>query len=397
MTSASALQRDPFEGTAWRAIELLGEGAQGSLYRVQHRETGRQCAAKLLREHVAADRRSFDRMRLEAQALGRLEHPHIVAVLALSRTLDGRPFLVTELLQGVSLSEELSRRPRGLPLLEAIAYGWQLCSALDAAHRIGVVHRDIEPRHLFLWDRPGGGRLLEVLGFGVARVLPGFSEAPAPLAVPTEEGRFVGTAHHASPELLRGAPADARSDIYAAALVLYRMLVGRGPFDDAGSEAALLEARRREDVVPPSHWAETPIPAELDRLVLRALAPDPEARFQTAGELCDALEAIGLALSGPVGWAETLAFDVKADGSTAAGDSRHAVNVSARAQSGVQKKAAEVPGGFQPAAQPRLLPRWLLLLIFVAIVLLFALVVVGVLQLVEQGLVSHAGPRSGSF
>lgn len=311
MASPLPASRDPFEGTPYRALRHLGDRAAGHVYLVEHRETDRRLAAKMLRQDCANDPRWVDRLRLEAQALGRLQHPHIVSIVALDTTSDGRPFVVTELLRGVPLSEELELRGGPLPTLDAIAYAWQLMAALAAAHRIGVVHRDVRPDNLFLCELPTGARILKVLDFGVARVLPGFVEAPAPLALPTEEGTMLSTPSYASPELLQGQAADPRSDVYAAGLVLYRMLVGRGPFDHARTEAELI-GLQRQSLPPPSHLTGAPVPAELDRLVLRALDEDPRRRLQTADEACVALEEIGQALAGPVGWAETMSFDPEA-------------------------------------------------------------------------------------
>lgn len=122
---------------------------------------------------------------------------------------------------------------------------------------------------------------------------------------------MLSTPSYASPELLQGQAADPRSDVYAAGLVLYRMLVGRGPFDHARTEAELI-GLQRQSLPPPSHLTGAPVPAELDRLVLRALDEDPRRRLQTADEACVALEEIGQALAGPVGWAETMSFDPEA-------------------------------------------------------------------------------------
>ena len=308
MSTTQLPTQDPFAGTPYRTLRLLDGGGGASVYLVEDRETDRRCAAKVLDERSAHVPRAIDRLRLEAQALGRLEHPHIVTILAVGTTADGRPYLVTEHLQGNSLAAELQMGGARLPVLEAVAYGCQLTSALAAAHQIGLVHRSVAPSKLFLCDRPGGVKILKVLDFGLTRVLPGFPDAPAPLHTATEDGLVLGEPGYVSPEVLGGAPADPRSDIYAAGVVLYRMLAGRGPFDEAQDTSELLALQTRADPVAPSHGARSPVPAELDRLILRALAQDPAERYQTAAEVCTALDEIGMALAGPVGWAETLGW-----------------------------------------------------------------------------------------
>lgn len=304
----STFTLDPFEGTRYRALRPLEEGPRASVHLVEDRETERRCAAKVLHAPHARVPQMVDRLRLEAQALGRLEHPHIVAILAVGTTRDDRPYLVTELLQGNSLAAELEMNGGRLPVLEAVAYGCQLTSALAAAHGVGVVHRHVAPSNLFLCDGPEGAKVLKVLDFGTARVLPEVPGAPAPLCAPTEDGLVLGEPGYIAPEVLGGAPADPRSDIYAAGVVLYRMLTGRGPFDEASGTRESLELQRRSDPVAPSRRAASPVPAELDRLILQTLARDPRERYQTATEVCAALEAIGLALAGPVGWAETVGW-----------------------------------------------------------------------------------------
>ena len=278
----------------------------GEVYSVEHIELGKTMVAKLL--HASRGRpEDIDRMRLESQALARLHHPNIVNVTDAGLTLEGRPFVIMEQLQGRTLHAELHVRG-ALPLAEALEIVRSVLSALDAAHELGIVHRDIKPANIFLHETPRGQRVLKLLDFGLAKVLgnaPG--HAPAPLQEPTREGIILGTPSHLSPEQALGKPVDQRSDLYSLGVVLYRMVAGRGPFDKVGKK--LIAAHANEKPRAPSMFSSEPIPPELDYAVLKALSKKPEKRFQSAQEFARALGLILDAWSQPTGWSPTLAYD----------------------------------------------------------------------------------------
>jgi serine/threonine-protein kinase len=290
--------RDPLEGTRYRTVGLLGSGGMGQVYLVEHIGLGKRFVAKVLHERLASDPQLLERIRIEAQALGQLRHPHIVSVSTFGKTVDGRPYIIMEYLQGRTLREELVARGR-LPVLEAVTYAGELLSALAAAHAIGIVHRDIKPDNLFLSEAPSSPRSLKVLDFGVARVTP---QSPVQALTPdlaTESGVVIGTPRWQSPEGAMGRPVDARADVYAAALVLYVMLAGRGPFDHFESDSMVLSAHAVEDAAPPSQHSVAPLPAELDAAVLRALSKDPGTRFQSAADFAAVLERVAQLLMSP--------------------------------------------------------------------------------------------------
>jgi len=300
---------DPLRGLPYRALHRLGAGSMGEVFLAQHRQLGRLCVAKILHAEFAADERVGDRIRLEAQALGRMNHPHIVSIIGAGQTYDKRPFIVMEHLRGHTLADELDVRG-SLPVLDALNYTCQLLRALAATHAIGIVHRDIKPANLFLCDGTRGGRTLKVLDFGVARVMPGAPpHAPEPLAVPTDTGVVVGTPRYVSPEGAVAQPVDHRADLYAAALVLYVMVAGCGPFDHIRSAPMLLSAQAAKEPEPPSSLTKEPIPPELDRVILRALRKTPGERFQFADEFRAELEQIIEHLQSSAGWMDTSTFD----------------------------------------------------------------------------------------
>ncbi|MCC6522978.1 MAG: protein kinase [Polyangiaceae bacterium] len=289
---------DPLAGhERYRTVRTLGEGGMGQVLEAEHVLLGTRVVAKVLHERLAGQPALIDRIRLEAQALARLTHPNLVRVTDFDVTAAaGRPFLVMELLKGRSLREELAARGK-LPVVEALALCRQALAGLGAAHEAGLIHRDIKLDNLFVCDpaRSGEERTVKVLDFGVAKVRDGSATAPAPLAVPTSTGVIVGTPRFFSPEQARGSPVDHRGDIYAMGLVLYMLLAGQGPFDDAINTTDMARAHVFREPDPPSKHGRG-VPPELDAIVLKALAKDPTARFASATAFAQELERIQKAL-----------------------------------------------------------------------------------------------------
>jgi serine/threonine protein kinase len=370
-------QSDPFEGTQYRVLEALEGGGMAEVFLVEHRHLERRFVAKVLRPALALMPQMVDRMRLEAQTLGRISHANIVAITNFGLTSDGRPFIVMEQLRGRTVRAELMEHG-AFPVASAIRYACELLEGLRAAHELGVVHRDIKPDNLFLAESPGHQPTLKILDFGIARVLPdAAAEAPMPLTIPTATGHIVGTPRFLSPEGATGATVDTRADLYGAALVLYTMLSGRGPFDHVESDEDLRIAHSVEEPVPPSSYARGPVPVELDRLVLRALEKDPDARFQTAVEFRAELEHVATLLGQPAGWLDTTAFDASAfelvasslnDRDAPAQKETTEPSRSARdASSADERREAAAPHQV-PAANASMSPRMLGLLFLIGVV-----------------------------
>jgi serine/threonine-protein kinase len=272
----------------------------GELIVAEHRELGREFVVKLLHQRLSGDLQLVDRVRVEAQSLGRLNHPNIVSVVGFGYAADGRPYIAMEYLRGRTLTEELAARR--LTAAESVAYARRILSALGAAHALGIVHRDVKPDNIMLAERPEG-TVLKVLDFGMALVLPGVSSgAPQPLSFPTDTGVVVGTPRFVSPEAARGEEVDARADLYSVGLVLFLMLAGRGPFDHLKGTDRLLSAQAASEPDLPSKFAAEPLPAELDAAVRKALAKRPEDRYQSADEFERELERVSELLKGPESW-----------------------------------------------------------------------------------------------
>ena len=269
---------------------LLGAGGMGEVYRARDPRLEREVAVKVLSASAATTPDRLRRFEDEGRALAALNHPNILSVLDVGSE-NGSPYVVFELLEGVSLGDRLRRGP--LPPRKAVEYVVQVCHGLAAAHAKGIVHRDLKPSNLFLTS---GGRV-KILDFGLAklseRLTPeGDLEDSHTRSTASGQGVVLGTVGYMSPEQVRGRPADARSDLFSLGATFYEMLTGRRAFAGATSADTLSAILNHE---PPeiTGTAESFLPA-LGRIVHRCLEKDPEERFQSARDLAFALEALSL-------------------------------------------------------------------------------------------------------
>ena len=246
----------------------LGSGGMADVYLADDQELGRQVALKMLNERHATDEQVVERFRLEAQNAAGLNHPNIVSVFDRGQA-EGTYYIAMEFLDGRTLKDLLIRNgPTPIPV--AIDYARQMLGALAFAHRNGIVHRDIKPHNIVV----GGDGRLKVTDFGIARS--GTSQL-------TEAGSIVGTAQYLSPEQARGAPVDPRSDLYSLGIVMYEMLTGTVPFTgDAPVEIAMKHLSSIPD--PPSQLRPE-VSHDLDAVVMRALAKEPDQRYASADEM----------------------------------------------------------------------------------------------------------------
>jgi eukaryotic-like serine/threonine-protein kinase len=256
----------------YRVVRKLGTGGMANVYLAEDQELGRRVAIKLLDERHAQDEQFVERFRREAESAAGLSHPNVVSIYDRGEA-EGTYYIAMEYLEGKTLKELLvARGPT--PVRVAIDYTRQILSALDFAHRAGIVHRDIKPHNVVV--APDGR--LKVTDFGIARS--GSSQM-------TEAGSIIGTAQYLSPEQAQGKPVHPSSDLYSVGIVLYEMLTGTVPFV---GETALEIAMKHLNAVPTPPSTKRPpgigeVPHELDLVVLRALAKDPSDRYQTAREM----------------------------------------------------------------------------------------------------------------
>ena len=266
----------------YEIISPLGAGSMGEVYRARDTRLERDVAIKVLPELVSSEPERLHRFEVEAKAAAALNHPNILAVYQMG-TYAGVPYLVSELLEGMTLSECVRRGP--LPLRKAIDYGVQIAHGLAAAHEKGIVHRDLKPDNLFVTK---DGRI-KILDFGLAKVVqPKESATNAPTL--TMPGVAMGTVGYMSPEQVRGLATDHRTDIFALGAILYEMVMGKRTFE-RGTSADTMSAILNEEPKPISEIApETPV--ALQKVVRRCLEKNAEQRFQSASDLAFALEAL---------------------------------------------------------------------------------------------------------
>jgi serine/threonine-protein kinase len=266
-------------GTRYRVVRLIGSGGMGRVYEVEHFELGKRFVLKALQRELSRREDLVARLRNEWRALARLEHPNIVNVTDAGTSDNGVPFYVMERLEGETLSSLLHRHRRLLPQ-HALAIAAGILEGLHAAHQIGVVHRDVKPPNIFLTAPTA----VKVLDFGIAKI----KDAKD---VITARGLAVGTPRYMSPEQAQGTAVDARSDIYATGLMLFEMISGVGPFDDAKDHNELLLAHLGRKA--PLLSSICVVAPELDAIVAGMLAKDPRERPNSAHQVAETLRALG--------------------------------------------------------------------------------------------------------
>jgi beta-lactam-binding protein with PASTA domain/tRNA A-37 threonylcarbamoyl transferase component Bud32 len=254
---------------------VVGRGGMAEVYRARDIRLDRIVAVKTLREDMARDATFQARFRREAQSAASLNHPSIVAVYDTGEDNLGSapvPYIVMEFVDGRTVRELIQDDRRLLPE-RALEITDGVLRALDYSHRNGIVHRDIKPGNVMV-TRTGD---IKVMDFGIARAV---SDAQATM---TQTAQVIGTAQYLSPEQARGERVDARSDLYSAGCLLYELLTGRPPFT-GDSPVAIAYQHVTENPVPPSRL-DPEIPRWADAIVLKAMAKDPAARYQSAGEM----------------------------------------------------------------------------------------------------------------
>ncbi|HEY8487859.1 MAG TPA: protein kinase, partial [Thermaerobacter sp.] len=259
----------------YRVTGLLGGGGMAVVYKATDQVTGETVAVKALRSEYVSDGAFLRRLRREAEAVRRLSHPGVVAVLDVGEDA-GHPFLVLEYVEGITLKQYI-REKAPLPLREAVHIASRVLSVLQHAHENGVIHRDVKPQNILITP---DARVM-VTDFGIAR-------ASGTTTTVVDQGAMVGTAQYFAPEQARGMPASERSDVYAVGIILFEMLTGRLPFDGDTPVAVAMQHLGQE---PPLPSALNPrVPRALEAIVLKALEKNPDRRYPSAGAMLEDLE-----------------------------------------------------------------------------------------------------------
>src|SRR5215831_18753546 len=304
---------DPLEKTGsligkrvshYRVLEVLGGGGMGVVYKAEDIKLGRRVALKFLPEELATDAAATQRFEREARAASALNHPNICTIHAVEE-YEGHPFIVMELLEGRTLRDVLSpeadsKSDSHFPLQPLLDTALQIAHGLEAAHQKGIIHRDIKPANIFITNH-GQAKILD---FGLAKLHESESLEPwlqpsveplpkkdsNPLLTLTRTGVTIGTAAYMSPEQVRGERLDRRTDLFSFGLVLYEMATGQRAFP--GDTAPVLHDAILNQLPVPVRELNGQIPEKLENIVTKALEKDRGARYQTAAEICNDLEAL---------------------------------------------------------------------------------------------------------
>lgn len=275
---------------AYRVVSPIGRGGMAEVYKGYQPTLDRYVALKILAPHLASDPAFLERFQREATTVARLRHPSIVQVYDFGAT-DSLTYMVMEYIPGPTLKERLHglAEDQPLPLQEVLAIARGVADALDYAHDRGLIHRDVKPANILLrengyenYSSSSGREPYAVLtDFGVVKMLEGIQF--------TATGTTLGTPDYMSPEQGRGIEISPASDVYSLAVVVFEMLVGKLPFTADTPVAVLLKHMTDEPPLP--HSLKPDLPAGVDRVMLRALAKDPEERYPSAGKFVSSLEA----------------------------------------------------------------------------------------------------------
>jgi serine/threonine protein kinase len=277
----------------YKIVARLGGGGASSVFRAQPIAGGRHVALKLLEARIGNQAATRERFEREARALNGLEHPYLIKFLDFG-VHGSVPYLVTELLHGLTLEQLIARRP--LPPAMAFELALGIVGGLAYAHEKGVLHRDLKPANVYIAVLSGGALHPKLLDFGLARFVD--QDRWGKHETVTAEGAVLGTPAYMPPEQGWGTRADARSDVYSAGVVLFELFAGKPPFW-ADSRASIIRMHALQPV--PSLGVVRPglvVQRQLEAAIGRALAKDPADRFASAGEMLKALEAV----PDPPGW-----------------------------------------------------------------------------------------------
>ena len=280
----------------YRVLDLIGVGGMGKVYLAEHVKIRKKFALKVLAHNFVTNNEFVDRFLQEARAASAVSHPNVIEITDFGETDDGMPFFVMEYLEGEELNSIIKRegaqpwpRVRGLML--------QLLAALDAAHRQGVVHRDVKPHNCLLVDTPEGRDFLKVLDFGIAKV---FTD-DVDYRTLTPMGAVLGTAQYMSPEQARSEPVDERADVYSAGVIAFELLTGKVPYRARGLMGVVSKLLTEELPTISDTNPDVQVAAVVEGVLRKAMAKERDDRYASAAEFASALREIDSHLDAALG------------------------------------------------------------------------------------------------
>ena len=290
--STASLVGEVLDGR-YKIIKKLGEGGMGEVYAAEHVHIEKRVAVKLLRPEIVTNKEAVDRFKQEARSASRIGHKNIIGIEDFGQLPDGRIYLCMELLGGAALNDVLKDANLGPDRLLNIMI--QTCHGLGAAHAKGITHRDMKPENIFVTHGPGGEDVPKLLDFGIAKVAGNDGQNNL-----TRTGTIFGTPFYMAPEQALGQQVDARVDIYAMGVILYEVFSGSLPFRGESFMGILTQhiTTEPEPVMQRAMQAGRVLPPGMDQVIARAMAKDPEKRYQTMDELVQALVPVYRAVAG---------------------------------------------------------------------------------------------------
>ena len=273
-------------GERYQVEQRLGEGGMGEVYLARHLLMGRRCALKVMAPSLSTNPDALGRFNREATNASRISHPNVCAVYDFGLTADGLVYLAMELVEGATLAE-LAAAAEPMPVSRATALVSQAAAGLQAAHDLGIVHRDLKLENIMVTtgERP----TVKLVDFGIAKAMEGIGDASQRV---TRSGFVVGTPEYMAPEQLAGDPLDGRTDQYALALVFYRLVTGQLPFDADSAQETLVQRLTTPPRPLASACPEAGFPDGLQAVLDVALARQPRDRYVTVTDFARALEAV---------------------------------------------------------------------------------------------------------
>ncbi len=270
-------------GDKFKLTACIGIGGSGAVYRADQIALGRTVAVKILAEELSADSRMIRRFRDEATSASRLNHPNCVSIIDYGQSSDGLLYLAMEYVKGPTLTQLLVNE-NPLAVHRVVDITMQSLAGIEEAHLAGVVHADLKSDNIILDQRRKGVDVVKIVDFGIARLVTGAREQ--------EDRTISGTPEYMAPEVISGSPPSFASDLYAVGIILYELLAYKTPFF-AGTTTEIL-SNHLKAMVPSLAGKRDQVPRELDEIVAKALAKDPEARYATAAEMREALAALNI-------------------------------------------------------------------------------------------------------